>query len=225
MAVQPVVARRLRFLQQPQLRQTRQPRGFHRQRPTGFIKRSRHGQHRFLTLQRLTGKALVPSASDMGEIAGAGGDRRNLGDVIRRAPRQNRRGAIHPRVRQPAFGAGHQASRHARSTLARQFAQHCIRDIAGIGTRPRQSRIGRRQFASRRVVAHRRQQRPSRHRAGRDQLLDGELMDFRRSGGFQLSIGHHRVGGAKVDPDQIIGSLLSGDGSVLPPRIPHHQQF
>ena len=95
MAVQPVVAGRLRLLQQSELRQTSQPRRLYGQRPRRLVERSRHGQHQFLPFQRLVGKLVIPGGADMGQGAGAGGDRRDLGDFLCRAPGQDRRSAIH----------------------------------------------------------------------------------------------------------------------------------
>ena len=54
------MAGRLRFLHQPQFRQTGQSRRFHRQSSRHFVERGWHGQHQFLPLQRLTRKVLVP---------------------------------------------------------------------------------------------------------------------------------------------------------------------
>ena len=213
MAVQPVVAGGLWFFQQPELQQTGQPRGFHRQRPRRLVERCRHGQHQFLPLQRLAGKLVIPGSADVGKRAGAGGDWRDLGDFLRRTPGQDRRGAIHAGVGQPAFGAGHQPARRPRAALPRQFAHDDVGDLARIGERPGQLPIRRRQFAHRRVIARRREQRPGRHQARRDQLLDGEQMD---GGAVEIGVGDNRMGRAEINADQIAGRAGSSDGSALP---------
>ena len=181
-AEQPVVERSLRLFEQAQRRQAGVARGLERQRARRVVERGRHRQHQLLVFEQGLRKAVVPGRAQVREVARARGHRRDLRHVGRRAPGQDGRQPVDRGMRQPALRAGHQPPGHLGAELARQAADH--RGVAAAGRRPGQRQIARRQFARRRVVAHRRQQRPRRHFAGRDQLLDLEQADgvVRRSG-------------------------------------------
>ena len=71
---------------------------------------------------------------------------------------------------------------------------------APIRTGPRQLQIAGTQLALRRVIAHRRQQRPRGDFAGAHQLLDLEDANGLRP---RLRIGEHRVAGAEIDADAV----------------------
>jgi hypothetical protein len=78
--------------------------GFQRERARAFVEGSGDGQDQVLVFQRTLGKARVPGRAQVGEIAGAGRQRRDLRDIVRRAPGQDGRGAVDAVVRQPALG-------------------------------------------------------------------------------------------------------------------------
>ena len=99
MPVQPVMQRCLRFLDQVQPRQSGQPCRFQRQRPGAFVERGGNGEDQILPLQRCAGKTRIPGASDMGQIAGAGRQRRDFLHIVRSAPRQDGCAAVHCRMR------------------------------------------------------------------------------------------------------------------------------
>ena len=201
--VQPVVERGLRLFQQPQRGQLRTPRGFDRQCARAVVERRGHRQDHVLFRKRRIGKTGIPRVTHMREIARARVDRRHLVDAVGRAPRQNRREPVDRRVRQPALRARDEPPRHLRAERARVAADHGRRRTGRarfrVG-RPRQPQRVRRQLARRRVIAHRRQQRLCRHRAGADQLLDVEHADRVGTG---LDVCDDRIARAEVDPDRI----------------------
>jgi hypothetical protein len=120
MAEQPVVERRLRFLEQAQLGQAGLPCGFQRQRARAFVEGRGNGQDHLLLFERCLRETVPPGGADMRQIAGAGGDRRHLGDAVFGTPGQDRRHAVDRGVRQPALGAGDQATGNLRAEIERQ---------------------------------------------------------------------------------------------------------
>ncbi|MDR8998881.1 hypothetical protein FEP67_05030 [Burkholderia multivorans] len=206
LAVQPVVERGLRLLEQPQRGQPRASRGLDGQRARAVVERSGDGQDDMLLRERRVGKVRIPCGTHVREIARARIDGRHLVDAVGSAPRQNRREAIDRRVRQPALRARDEAARHLRAERARVPSDHGRRRIVAARLRgragglPRQPQRVRRQFAGRRVIAHRRQQRLRGDRAGADELLDVEHANRVRAG---LDVGDDRIAGAEVDADRI----------------------
>ena len=209
---QPIVKGRLRFFQQAQTVQARLLRGGQGEAARAFVKRSGHGEHDVLFGQRRVGKAFVPRRLHMGQVAGAGVHRRDLGDVVRRSPRQDGGGAVYAGVRQPAFGAADQATGHLGAQVARIQAEHrghggWPRQVSCIGGRRRPCRqVDGREFAGCGVVPHGGQQLMRGHLPGAHLLPDGKQVDGGVARHSQLSmvgIRDHGVTGAEVDPDGV----------------------
>ena len=200
MVEQPVVERGLRFFEQAQRRQLRHPGRFERQRARAFVERCGHRQHDVLLFERRVGEALVPRRAHVREIACARRDRRDLRDIVARAPGQDRRDPIHRAVRQPALRARDEPARHLRAERAGEPADHDRLLCVEIGVRPGQLQIARVEFARRRVIAQRRQQRPRRDFARAHELLDVEDADLH---GPRLDIRDDRVARAQIDADRI----------------------
>jgi hypothetical protein len=104
MAVQPVVQRRLRLFQQPQPPQAGQARGLQRECARAFVEGGGNGEHQVLLRQGTIGMARVPGRAQIGQVAGAGRQRRDLRHLAWCAPGQDGRGAVDAVVRQPALG-------------------------------------------------------------------------------------------------------------------------
>jgi hypothetical protein len=124
MMKQPVVENGLRLFEQAQRGQLRDARGLKRERTCAIIERCRNGKHYVLIFEQRVRKTAVPRGTHVSQIAGARGHRRDLADFIVRAPRQNWRETVDRRMREPAFRARHQPSRHLRAQRAREMANY-----------------------------------------------------------------------------------------------------
>ena len=196
---QPVVEGGLGFFEQLHLRQASQLRGLQRQRARALVERGGHRQHHALLRQRGLRVGLVPGGAHMGQVRGRGRQRRDLGHLVARAPGQNGRRAVHPGVRQPAFGAGHQPPGHGRTQLARPAADdgRC----GGRGALRRPGLLpGIAQLTRGGLVAHRGQQGLGHDLARRAALREVQQGDVGRRA-VHGHAGDHGVAGAQVDPD------------------------
>lgn len=140
---------------------------------------------------------MPPNGTDMRQIAGAGRNRRHLGDLIGTAPGQDVRAMVNRRMRQPAFGAGHEPALGFCAQQPRSLAD----DRAFI--RAWKGQVGLGQFAIGRMVAHRRQQWPCGNLAGGNQLFDLEDLDC-LIGVIGFGVSDNGMRGAKVNADQIV---------------------
>ncbi len=202
-AEKPVIEGRLRLFEQAQMRQAGLSCGFERQRARTFVERRGNRQDHLLLFEWRFREAVPPGGANMREIAGAGGDRRDLGDIVFGTPGQDRRHPVDRGVRQPALGAGDQATRNLGAKIERQAAGE--RRFAAVLSVPRQLQIAWAEFPGCRVEADRRQQRPRGNLAGSDQLLDLEQLDLLFS---RRRVGDDGVAGAEIDADDV--RLLHG---------------
>jgi hypothetical protein len=192
---QEAVERGQRLLHQAHLRQSGQLRGGERERARGLVERRGHRQHHLLVGQRVAWVLGVPGPAHVGQVAGRGLHRRDLGHLGRRAPGQDRRAAVHGAVAQPALGAGHQPRGHARAQLEGQRAEHTWRAV-----RVQRARFGQLFLGG--LVARRRQARTGGHLPGGHPLRQREHLRARQHAlarRERVGEGHHRVGGAEVD--------------------------
>ena len=88
----------------------------------------------------------IPGLTNMREIAGTGGHRRNFHHPVGRAPGQDRGGTIGRRVREPALGAGDQPAGRSGAKKTRIFANHRTVISRKFVLVPRQRQIARREF-------------------------------------------------------------------------------
>ncbi|KFB66097.1 MAG: hypothetical protein CAPSK01_004592 [Candidatus Accumulibacter vicinus] len=174
------------------------PSGFDGQRARAFVKGSGDGQDHLLLFEGRFWKTVLPGSADMREIARTGHHRRDLGDLLFGAPRQNRRQAIDRGVRQPALGAGDQPPGNLRPEIERQAAGD-QRRVAFLG-HPWQLQITRADLPGGRMKTHRRQQRPCSHLARTDQLLDFKQLDLSPAG---RAVSDNRIAGSQIDSDDV----------------------
>jgi len=120
-AVQKIIKSGLRFFHQPERGQAGQLRRCQREGAGAFVERGGNGQHQFLAFQRGAGKARIPGRAHMGQVAGAGGHRRNPGHVALSAPGQDGCMAVDIGMRQPALGARYQPARYLAAQHAREY--------------------------------------------------------------------------------------------------------
>ena len=109
---EPGVHGRLRFLQQDQVgRQAGGQRGLARQFAGGGIERGGNRQDHSLLGHGSVRMLGLPGGDQVIQIMAGGGDRRDLGHLARRVPRQNRLPPIDTTVAQPGLGRSDRALR------------------------------------------------------------------------------------------------------------------
>ena len=115
------------------------------------------------------------------------------------APRQDRGRAIDAAVAEPRLRRRDEPARHARALLARELA-----DAEVAARRPGQGEAPGRHVVRAGEVEERRQRRPRRDLARRDELRHVEDPD-RRGPALRVDVGARRVGRAEVDADEVAG--------------------
>ena len=117
-----VVKRGLRLLHQGELPQPGLLGGAHGEGAGDLVEGRGHGDDHLLGGQRRVRVRLVPGPDDMGEEPRGGLDGRDSRDFGEGAPREDRRGAVHAGMTQPALGGGHQPPRHPGALPAGEFS-------------------------------------------------------------------------------------------------------
>ena len=202
MALQPCVERGLRLFQQGDILITGLPGGVQRQFPRHRVERCRDGDQHLLRPERRVGHPGVPRLPQVLQVAAAGLHGRYFRHAFRRAEGQQRRRAVHRRVRQPAFGRGHQPARVLHAALLRQAAHHVVARFV-----PRKGKTPGRKVAGPGEIEERWQQVFIAHLAGIGELRNRQKLHVGRSErvgvGADFRVGGARVGGAQVNPDDV----------------------
>ena len=144
----------LRFFQQGDPLQTGRPRGLDGQLASDRVERRGNGQEHVLLFQRLVrvlaGDLLIPGVAEVTQVGCRCLDRRDLVDIRRSAPRQDRGAAVHSWMREPALGRTDQSSRHLRPMLPGEGSHHATRRrLPGQVRRPLGKLLRRRQVEER----------------------------------------------------------------------------
>src|SRR5690606_21792391 len=150
-------------------------RSLQRQLASVFPKGSRYRQNQVLILQGVLRMMPIPTLSQIAKVTGRRQQRRDFGDVIVRAPRQDICLPIHLAMGQPTLGTGYTSPQGftAELTCQRALNQGCNRlRVALIPPTPRQGQILRPILFWMRVITTGGEQRHSRHLPGGDQLVD-----------------------------------------------------
>ncbi len=203
-ALDPGVEGRLRLLQQSDVAVAGLFGGFERQFARHRIEGRGHGDQHLLFGERRVRHLRVPGLAQVLQVAAAGLHRRDFLHAIGRAEGQQRTGAVHAGMREPAFGAGDQASGILHAAFLRQASHH----VAALRV-PGQCQRPLRKIAGAGQVQEGGQQVLVADFAGIGQLRDGEQLHVRRServgAGEDLRVGECRVGGTEVDTDDVSG--------------------
>ncbi|EAA20246.1 hypothetical protein [Plasmodium yoelii yoelii] len=200
---QEVVAGCLRFFEQTDIRKARPPCRLHRQGAGRVVERCGDGDNDILRFQRMRRETVVPGTPHVPEETRRCLDRRHLGHLVRCAPRQDVGRPVDARVAQPALGAGDQPTTAATPELAGEFTDHRAAARSRFLHRPGQGGVGFGEFARRRVIAYRRQQRATGDLSRRDELFQEQRFDPRRI--TAIGVRDDGVRGTEVDAYDVAG--------------------
>ena len=198
--VEPGVERGLRLFEQRHLFEPRGAGGAQRELPGLFVERRGHGQQDVLMRQRQRGIALgdipIEDRGQMFQVLGRRIDRRDVRDLVGRAPGKDRCGPVRRAVRQPRLRRGDQPHRILGAAPPRELTGHESRLLV-----PRECEAAGGKIELARRVEERRQQRARGDFAGVHQLRDVLDPHSRRVAGGGVHPAEGAVGGAEVDAD------------------------